>query len=337
MKTYGLFSRTWLVALVVFIATSVAAPRAFADAKPCPQCGHTSDFEGELCDHCAPASDPEPQPKTCEKCGAEGDFPGKLCDHCKPPRPCEEEGQPHRDRPYNTQDGPRPRPDGPRGDWTLSEEDKAELTTFLETNFPETLEHLQEVRTEDPDRAKRGEVMLFALYKMTQDYPEDLQIVAFGNILRRHEIGKLAKEYRETDDEETKEQIKAELKEKIEASFDADIQLKKYQLEQAEAKVEEMRERLEAHESEKEAEVAKTLERVLSGERPDRPRPMHNHECAGPDCETCKHLRMLREAHRPMENPNGEQTPPRDHDAEGAPASDEGHESHDEASPEEQD
>jgi len=293
MRTQRVFPLTLLIAMVVFLAMSLTAPTALADPDPHPE-PETKEENGTQDADSGDVGDPT------EREGTRTDEPAPIAN-----RPRDEM---HRDR-RPTRDDERP-----QREWKLSAEDRAEITTFLEDNFPKTLEHLQEVRSEDPGRARRGEIMLFALYKMTGEYPEDLQVVAFGNTLRRHAIGKLAKEYRETEDEETKEEIKAELKEKIEESFDADIQLKKYHLEQAEAKVDEMRERLEAHESDKDAEVAKTLERVLSGERPERPRPMHDQDSDESDREKSRYLQMLREAHPRMDDRDGEDAPRRDRD-----------------------
>ena len=268
------------------------------ELKTCRMCQTDSAFEGRVCNECGEAV----RAKMAEHGGMrEHECSGDDCGMCKRMKAmregmaargegkacgkCEKEGKECK--------CPKRGGEGMRGqgrEWKpreLTEEQKAELTTYLEDSFPDTLVDLNDLKESDADKAKRGEMMLFFAYKATQELPEDLQDVAFGNMLGKYEIMQLAKQYKAAEDDETKEALKAELKELLDANFDGDQKLKEYHLDQMEARLEEARTKVADRAEKKDEVVDEQLEDILSGKHPR----MREHDCKGDDCGECKRMK----------------------------------------------
>lgn len=155
----------------------------------------------------------------------------------------------------------------------MSEEEREDVKAFIAEHFPEVSEAIEAIDSEEGlaglDR-KRARMLpeIMHLHQLSQDDPELFE-VKLGEHKSRFELRRLVREYRQAEDEGTKEELSAQIRPLVEAAFDAKQSRMEEEVTRLEKRLGNLRDQIAKRSENRDEEIDKAFSDVLSGKRPE--------------------------------------------------------------------
>jgi hypothetical protein len=153
----------------------------------------------------------------------------------------------------------------------MSEEEREDVKAFIAEHFPEVSEAIEAIDSEEGlaglDR-KRARMLpeIMRLHRLSQDDPELFE-VKLGEHKSRFELRRLVREYRQAEDEATKEELSTQIKPLVEAAFDAKQSRMEEEVTRLEKRMGHLRDQIAKRAENRDAEIEKAFNAVLEGKR----------------------------------------------------------------------
>lgn len=153
----------------------------------------------------------------------------------------------------------------------MSEEEREEVKAFIAENFPEVSEAIEANEPEDGlarlDR-KHARMLpeIMRLHKLSQDDPEMFE-VKLDEHKSRFELRRLVREYRQTDDEATKEELSTQIRPLVETAFDAKQSRMEEDVVRLEKRLGQLRDQITKRAENRDEEIEKAFSAVLEGKQ----------------------------------------------------------------------
>ncbi len=154
----------------------------------------------------------------------------------------------------------------------MTEEERDEVLDFMTEHYPEVAESLEAVDGEEgePKLNRRHARMLPEILRMHELSEEDPAMfeIKVAEQQSRFELRRLIREYRQADDDETKDELSTQIKPLVEAAFDAQQSRMEKEVVRLEKRLEGLRNHIAKRADNRDAEIEQSFADVLEGKEP---------------------------------------------------------------------